>query len=184
MELKLTFTIGNQYTTVRSNAGVPKQVPELCSVSYTSYFKKKGWAHPEVRTRKACYYDYYNHRFPSGWASMVIKGVQELLVGAEIEVVDARHKPAVPFTSWPWLENVTLREYQKEAVLTCHHVGRGIVRHPTGAGKTITAARLISELGLRSLYMVPNKLLLNQTYEELCKLIGKDLVGKINRKLL
>ena len=73
---------------------------------------------------------------------------------------DARPAPvSLPRAEW---RGYPLRPYQIEAVKALSAVEAGILRLPMRAGKTLTAARLIWELELRTLFVVTSDLLLSQ----------------------
>jgi superfamily II DNA or RNA helicase len=57
------------------------------------------------------------------------------------EVIDKRNRLEIKPES---LNNISLRDYQKNAVIKCLQIGRGIVKSPTGSGKTAIIASIIN----------------------------------------
>ena len=55
------------------------------------------------------------------------------------------------------------RYYQREAAEAAVAAERGVVRAPTGAGKTVIAARIIEQVGVNTVVLVPTVDLLFQT---------------------
>ena len=68
-----------------------------------------------------------------------------------------------------------------EDILTFFEQGgrTGYIKLPTGSGKTVIFAKLLEALGLRTLIVVPTKVLLSQTEKRLDEFIKHDGVGKI-----
>lgn len=96
--------------------------------------------------------------FPSGFLSRIIPRLR--VSGYDPIVEDARPAPvSLPRAEW---RGSPLRPYQVEAVEALSAVEGGILRLPMRAGKTLTAARLIWELRLRTLFVVTSDLLLAQ----------------------
>ena len=119
------------------------------------------------------YYDKYNS-FPTGWLPEIASLLDDSLIEYQI------HDNRVVYETIPISYNLPeLRYYQTEAVKKAVYIERGILQHPTGSGKTITSCAILANLGLTSLIIVPNLILLNQTYDYMCKAFSPDLVGKI-----
>lgn len=110
----------------------------------------------------------WSKTFPSGLIPIVLKGGSE--ESQEIEVVDRRIAPAVPKVasdlSW-------LRDYQRDAVLAVHARPQGIIRAPTGSGKTEIAIGLVETLPCRWLLLVHRKNLAEQAAERYEARVGK-----------
>ncbi|MGC8840068.1 MAG: DEAD/DEAH box helicase [Candidatus Sumerlaeaceae bacterium] len=58
-----------------------------------------------------------------------------------------------------------LRDYQEKCVAAALDSKRGVLELATGAGKTVIAAQIISELGLPTIFFVHTRDLLHQTHE-------------------
>lgn len=96
------------------------------------------------------------------------------------EVVNARQEPEA-YLTFPFDYSV-LRPYQHEAMQlvttprgSLGFCGCGIVKMPPRSGKTLTAAAIIAELGVRALFIVPAKTLLHQARRELSRRLGVEV---------
>lgn len=77
-----------------------------------------------------------------------------------------------------------LRPYQNEGVKVGMMTEEGIFQLPTGSGKTVMGIALASALKQRTLWIVPNTLLLNQTAASVRKFLGIEpgiIGGGINK---
>jgi superfamily II DNA or RNA helicase len=113
------------------------------------------------------------HRAP-GWRYYEIKAaIAEQALPVLDDVIPSRRQPTP--TSAP-----TLRHYQAAAVAAWRAAEkRGIMVLPTGAGKTRTAAVCIATLGMRTLVLVPTRVLLEQWWHTLSKLgFAADDLGR------
>lgn len=79
----------------------------------------------------------------------------------------------------PKLKGIKFRNYQKENIEILLKTKRGVYVEPTGGGKTIIMAGLMSCFNDPSVVLVQTTALFNQTYKELCSFFGKNKVGKI-----
>lgn len=68
-----------------------------------------------------------------------------------------------------------LYQYQKEAVTIAKKKKVGIIKLPTGSGKTVIAADLIRQLNTNTLFVIDNLELLEQTKEEYQELLGINI---------
>jgi superfamily II DNA or RNA helicase len=85
-----------------------------------------------------------------------------------------------------WNPEIKLRGYQIEAVRSITHdvkntpyFGRGILKKPIRSGKTKTAARVISILGVRTVFIVPSQMLMYQTIKSLEEAFPGEHIGAI-----
>lgn len=95
--------------------------------------------------------------------------------GYELDIDDKREffeHPTMEMVEEVFIEfeekNISLREYQKDAVRIMVKAGNGFVVAATGAGKSIVTAALAAiygKLGIRTLTIVPSSDLVTQTYE-------------------
>ena len=81
-------------------------------------------------------------------------------------------------------EEATLTEHQITAFEAIrnffeHGGSKGYIKLPTGSGKTVIFTELIEAMGLKTLVVVPRKILLNQTVEEMSKFAEDVDVGRI-----
>lgn len=121
----------------------------------------------------------YNHitrTCPTGRIGYLIDWAWERNLPIEIEdrrVVPAAHVP-VEYIGPPsdGSNGKPARLYQLQAPQIIREKGgRGILWHATASGKTFTAARIISDFRVNTLYIVPSLELLNQTLEELTEVL-------------
>ena len=124
-------------------------------------FKAGHWDGREHLLRKASKQDC--HLIPTG----VLIGLKAELEG--VELVDDRRQPAER-RELGWTGK-KLRDYQQRAITEAlkdrgWETGRGMWNLPIRSGKTMTAAGLIQQAGLRTLFVVSSKMLLGQTVEE------------------
>ena len=80
---------------------------------------------------------------------------------------------------------IILRDYQEKALIDVIDNKRGIVRLPTGAGKTILSAFIIKESGMYpNIFLVHRKSLLYQTIEVFKDFFGEDKVGQVGDNIV
>jgi superfamily II DNA or RNA helicase len=129
-------------------------------------FRSKGKSGREITHRM---YEVITDTFPAGLVPVVVRVAEE--EGFAVEVVDPRSPPSSPDevadVSW-------LYDYQLEAVEEVEERTRGIVRCPTGSGKTEIAIALAKRLNNRWLFLVHRKTLLNQTAERFTLRAGEE----------
>ena len=76
------------------------------------------------------------------------------------------------------IENFTYYDYQYELIRQGLEKGRGVIKSPTGSGKTLIMAGLIKTLVGRKMVILFNaKQLLTQTYDFLTETCGMDNIG-------
>lgn len=114
------------------------------------------------------FYNDVSGQFPAGYTRTVMEVGRQL--GYTVTVVDARVKPCAPnpAADLEWLNhhpaaNVDPIAHQMEAVRAVHARTRGIVKVPTGGGKTEIAIGLVKSLPCTWLFMVHRGDLLKQT---------------------
>lgn len=78
--------------------------------------------------------------------------------------------------------NKILRDYQEEAVSIFMNKSNGILKLPTGSGKTFIGAEIIRRCKSKILWIIDRKELMNQTIEELTILLNKP-IGVINGQM-
>ena len=118
--------------------------------------------------------------FPTGLLPYVHYILEESRV--HYEVIDERIKPEKQIKFILKETFPPLRYYQKEAYRKLSEQHRGVVEMPTGTGKSLTAARMIWELGLPTLIITPGKSLTDQMTKTLVKHFGKGKVKKLTTK--
>lgn len=75
--------------------------------------------------------------------------------------------------------NINLFDYQEEAKNAAKKAKNGVIVMPAGSGKTQTALQLISELGLKTLWITHTYDLLNQSYDRAKNNLEDVELGKI-----
>jgi superfamily II DNA or RNA helicase len=122
-----------------------------------------------------------DNKFPSGLLPMILDWLDQEKLKWQID--DKRVEPKknsvkimnkLPFPDF--------RYYQEEAVKNLMVDGRGIVVLPTGTGKTVTAAKMIWELGVRTLIITPNKEITKMMREVMVRYFGSGSVDVLNTK--
>ena len=160
----MRLEIGNRRTQVVDPPDKALEtIIKLSTIKWQQYQKRRGAPHPEVRTRSLSYYR--RETFPSGWAGRIYRALRE--EGFSPELVDLREKPKInPLGIVPVFPHER-RDYQEEAISLAIRKTRGIISHPTGTGKTLTAGVLVAVLEFpKTIYLVPNLELLRQTRDE------------------
>lgn len=111
-----------------------------------------------------------NRSFPSGLLPTVINILKTR--NQPYEIIDKRLRPQLPFGEL-LLKNVTLRDYQTEAVQAGIHATRGVFDMATNSGKTLVACGITKMLrGLRTVFLTHKKDLLYQTKKVFEKTLG------------
>lgn len=77
-----------------------------------------------------------------------------------------------PPVEWPELREINLRDYQSSAVQTALRSQQGIVRCPTGSGKTLMALALAAETRQPTLVVMQNRKLLEQWMDRAVSQLG------------
>jgi superfamily II DNA or RNA helicase len=107
-------------------------------------------------------------RFPAGLVPWLVERLAA--EGIDVEVVDTRPEPLPRDTRLSELHtNVELREHQQDAVSQALTGERGVVWHPTAAGKTEIFIELTRRIGRPGLVLVHRKDLMYQAAERFMK---------------
>ncbi|RLE64938.1 MAG: hypothetical protein DRJ47_06585 [Thermoprotei archaeon] len=111
-----------------------------------------------------------------GWLfAGLLPEIKRRFRGVRIKRLDYRLK-TVP----PKLNGVKLRPYQERAVRVALREMRGVIQAPTGSGKTVIAAAIISSLKTpRVLFIVHRTPLLDQTFKTMRTLLSGVSVGRV-----
>jgi superfamily II DNA or RNA helicase len=177
----VTINIGNNF----SIAELPDSrsigiVKKLCSFEERSKPKDSNkWIFKGDKTSKLFEVASSNSiSFYSGWAGTISKYLSK--AGYLIEINDNRTKPtniisSIKNSNIP--ENIIPRPYQEDAAKSLIDSTRGIISLGTAGGKTVIAAMIIRELGLNTVFMVPNENLVTQSYNTFCSWFTKKNVG-------
>jgi superfamily II DNA or RNA helicase len=179
----IKLTVNNRYVTIEgANSKAMRQLSDLTSYSvaghvYAPSFQNKRWdgkIHLMKFSRKKGYF------FPIGLLIDVYTWLTEN--DHKAKVIDKRVIPTAKI-QFEWNPEIKMRPYQNEAVeaVTGKALpGRGILVMPIRSGKTYTAARIIHQLGVKTLIIVTSQLLLYQTRDAIQKvLLRGDDIGVI-----
>lgn len=151
---------------------------------YTHAYKNKHWDGLQR------FYHRNSRRFPTGFLSVVAEHFAEY--DFPIDVEDSRPLANLP-SQIPYAIDTKLRDYQASEILSVLHnrlaVGettipwvRGVLKHPTGSGKSITAIGLIETVDEPTLYLLERRRLLHQFAEQYEQFTGKK-AGKIGDQI-
>ena len=170
MEIKVS-TLKSQLIT--DNPDLLKALRELYSFritgsEYSPAYKRGGWdgkQHFITNTGK----------FPNGLLSRVLADLKKIQCTPDIKYID---KQAAIKEKSSKLPSFDYYDYQKELIESSLKKKRGVVKSPTGSGKTLIMAGIVQALKGRKMTILFNaKQLLTQTYDFLTKDCNMDNVG-------
>lgn len=110
--------------------------------------------------------------FSSGLLPLILAWAKKQEIDVELD--DQRIVPKAGTTFVNKLNTYTLRDYQEEAVKAAIKEHRGIIKVPTGGGKTLIAASIIQTLKLDTLFIVERINLATQTKQRWVEQYGLD----------
>ena len=153
--------------------------PDLMKALYELYsFKVPGAEYSGAYKRR--HWDGKTHFiskqgvFKTGLLSRIIKDLKKIDCTPEISVSPTWDKPV----DNPRLKGFIFYKYQEKLIQYGLDVKRGIIKSPTGSGKTLIMAGLIKALSGRKMVILFNaKQLLTQTYDFLTETCGMDNIG-------
>ena len=133
---------------------------------YSQAYREKRWD-GMVRL-----FERSTNRFPAGLVERVVAHLHDLDRECFVSGFDDKTPRDLSSLTRDWLPGIELWDHQWDAVNAMLVHKRGVVKSPTGSGKTediFTAASFLWEQHQwRSLILVPKKGLLRQTYERAC----------------
>ena len=114
-------------------------------------------------------------KFPAGLARLVHREARRCGMG--IRVVDERQRPPDPLSwgeAWPRGEALFsgVRSYQRDAVEAALRATRGLIKIPTGGGKSAVACALIARCALPTLFVTHKLDLVEQFRRNLRRHLG------------
>lgn len=168
--LSATLTQRNVWTTVEADDAAYKLLDKKLKVWVKG--AERRW---EYRSKRWDGYEHNftaNHKFRSGLVEYVQRALEA--AGYDVTVVDDRERPRTVLNDIA-LEGITLRPYQVEAVDNAIKLGRGVIQHGTGGGKTETDAAIIQRLGLPTLLLIDQQHLASQTRDRFAARLGKKV---------
>ena len=166
------------------NARIESDNPKLLKALYELYsFKVPGAEYSAAYKRRQ--WDGKTHFisktgvFKSGLLSRLLVDLKK--IECEPEIVNDTWKLLVPDEFSPQdyqIEGFNYYQYQKDLIKEGLDYKRGIIKSPTGSGKTLIMAGLIKALAGRKMVILFNaKQLLTQTYDFLTETCGMDNIG-------
>ena len=166
------------------NARIESDNPKLLKALYELYsFKVPGAEYSAAYKRRQ--WDGKTHFisktgvFKSGLLSRLLVDLKK--IECEPEIVNDTWKLLVPDAFSPQdyqIEGFNYYQYQKDLIKEGLDYKRGIIKSPTGSGKTLIMAGLIKALAGRKMVILFNaKQLLTQTYDFLTETCGMDNIG-------
>lgn len=177
----MTVAIQRNYVNCKLDGNLPKEVFEELrrKMRYRkpgyrfSYVFKKGWGDGY------CYLITPKRRvFPSGLLYVMVSTLKKHDI--EYEIVDLRTEPTLS-TPLP-IHDKELRDYQQEAEDLCLKHKCGVVKIPTGGGKTLIFTSLLGKLnGIRRAIYVRKLDLMEQTIRNISRDLGipREEIGQI-----
>ena len=179
-----TFKVGNVWSCLVGASGpISGRVLDACSLVYSYYISRKrlgakGWAQAPERLERTLRFGTAD-RFPTGWLSKVIEVVSKE-DNSSLQVINEVVRPETPLDLFDLKKpKLTLFSDQEQAVETAITKERGVLKIATGGGKTLIGEYLAYRLKVPTLYVVPNRLLLYQVYNDFVQDFGKGVVGLV-----
>jgi superfamily II DNA or RNA helicase len=174
----VTLDAGNQYVhIINADMKTMSKLDAVCSyyvsgAHFASSFKK-GWWDGRVHLL-ALHSPSGQYRVPIGMLEDIQRKLDELKIEYCIRW-GRRHNLQMP-VEYKWEPSKTLRPYQQKAVenVVGHKLKSGILKLPIRSGKTRVAGRIIYELKAKTLFLVPDKMLLYQTQAALAEVLDMD----------
>lgn len=177
--MNIHLIIDNAYVKVcpdQAVAVLQDKLKELCAIRYETFVR--DWRTHRLTKVNKVFTLYKKGGFvPSGLLPELLAFCKD----RDFTVTQDDSRKQFPFRVLPVLPSLvgSLRDYQLDALNQIRAISRGIIKLPTGAGKTRLAAATASVVGCKTLMIVPNLELLQQTTREMIKIFGVQYVGVI-----
>jgi len=157
------FVIFNSYSQVLdATESEFELIKQACLQSRNVWYFNKLTKKKSVKKREWTYLT-KNGWVPTGWLHPIHHLLKE--AGFSPRYEDRRSKHRAYEGALEGVFEHDLRPYQEEAVSVMEMKERGVIKLPTGSGKTYVGANIIDRLGESALFVVPDLNLLSQTYE-------------------
>lgn len=156
---------------------------ELCSYRPNGYqFSPKfqaGYWDGRIRLAKTLQANSYS--FPSG----LLESVREFFIDHGFKIKEKRGYKVKELakSDIATLKTKTLRDYQIDAVAMALYHKRGVIKAPTGSGKSLVAAALIKTIRKETLFLTHSMTILRQTADVFKRELGEKFVGIIGDKV-
>ena len=122
-------------------------------------------------------YDPRNRVFPTGVLDTVLRIMAE---NGEIPTFEDKRIKITSAGKFPYDPKHPARPYQEQDIKSMLKTSRGIVRLPTGGGKTFISGAYIADLSLSpTLFLVHRTTLLDNAYEDFLEQFPKEYVGRL-----
>jgi|TARA_E500000305_G_scaffold109213_1_gene113627 superfamily II DNA or RNA helicase len=140
---------------------------KIPGAEYSTAYKRRNWDGKQHFLSRSGV-------FKSGLLDSLVKNLAKIDCTPEIIYED---KTTITPKSWD-IDGFTYYDYQKDLIELGLKNQRGIVKSPTGSGKTLIMAGLVKALSGRKMVLLFNaKQLLTQSYDFLTKTCGMDNIG-------
>lgn len=162
------------------NSRISTDNPDLLDALYRLYSENApGYQYSAAYRRRQwdgkVHFVSRNGSFRTGLLKKVLKDLKK--IKCEPELVYEEPLPQISPKNWE-IKNFTYYDYQKDLVEKVLEERRGVVKAPTGSGKTLIMAGLVKALAGRKMVLLFNaKQLLTQTYDFLTETCGIDNIG-------
>jgi superfamily II DNA or RNA helicase len=172
--------IGNRVTRVLGPSSRVIQVLEKCTsyrvagFMFSPAWRNKVW---DGREHLLKFSRKHGYTLPTGLAVLAARKLR-----AHGIPFDVKDETIIRAKRIPIEFGFETRAYQDEAIaaiLSKPFAGRGILKMPVRSGKTRTGGKIIARLGLPTLFMVPSKGLLHQTYDALSEMFPDISIGRV-----
>ena len=135
---------------------------------YTSAYRRRNWEGKVHFITK-------NGTFRTGLLDRVLEDLKKIECNPQI--IYEEPSEAIKAKNWD-MEGFTYYDYQEDLIKTALEKKRGVVKSPTGSGKTLIIAGLVKALAGRKMVLLFNaKQLLTQTYDFLTGTCGLPNIG-------
>ena len=157
---------------ITDNPGLLRALRKLYSfkipgAEFTPAYKRRGWDGKKYFISK-------EGVFRTGLLNRVLKNLSR--AGCEPDLVGAKEDTKICWEIPDSLGGYVLRDYQEDLALEGLVKARGVIKSPTGSGKTLIMAAMLKALGNKKTVILFNaKNLIVQTYEFLKKCGIKNL---------
>lgn len=171
----IEIVVQNNYSYVSNTTHrIEGQLNKLLKFQPSNYFfsplyKKRVWD-GYVRC-----YDKKNSRFPTGLLNRVIKFFKSINI--PFKIYDERKASGKKITLVRKKKLPPLRDYQEKAIDIFLKKHRGVLNLATGLGKTRIALEIIDKMKLKTMFVCPNTVIMQQVAERFEQVFGKTKVG-------
>lgn len=179
-ELKLKVHVFGNY--IQLEGYIPELLQKGIKKKFSYELKEAFWikkARP-MATTTICFWNSKKQILPLGMKDGLLVTLQHYCehkkIGLDIQIVEHREfDNTVVQMPEKFINNIVLRDYQKEAVELFIRKKLGILELATGSGKTEIAMEIIRRLQCKVLFIVDKKELQNQTKKRLEEALGIEV---------